>query len=113
MIVGLWGVVNNAGLVHKCGPNDWMSVDDYKKQCEVNLWGLIDVSLTFLPLVKKERGRLVNMSSAAGLGSMPSSTLYCLSKYGVEAFTDGIRYVGGSFHRIWDVLSCLADGMPG
>ena len=32
----------------------------------VNLWGLIDVTKVFLPLVKKERGRIINLASIGG-----------------------------------------------
>lgn len=78
--------------MEKVGPNDWMSVDDFRRQCDVNLWGAIDVTLTLLPLVKREKGRIVNMSSAAGRTSTSMATAYSLSKYGVECFSDGLRY---------------------
>jgi len=91
-ISGLWGVINNAGLLTKVGVPDWLTVDDFKGECDVNLWGLIDVTLTFLPLVKRERGRLVNMASMMGRISIATALPYSISKYGIEAFTDGIRY---------------------
>ena len=40
-------------------------MEDYKKLADVNLWGLIEVTKTFLPLVKKAEGRIVNISSGA------------------------------------------------
>ena len=89
---GLWGVLNNAGSRSRIGSPDWLTVDDYKKQCDVNLFGGIDVTLTFLPLVKKEKGRIVNTSSAMGRTALAFGLTYAVSKYGVEAFTDGIRY---------------------
>jgi len=88
---GLWGVLNNAGVISYCGMPEWMHLEDYKRQCDVNLWGLIDVSLKFMPLVKKEKGRIVNTASIAGRLSFPTSVPYCISKTGVEVFTDGIR----------------------
>jgi short-subunit dehydrogenase len=57
----------------------------------VNLFGLIDVTMTFLPLVKKSRGRVVNVSSMAGRVSLPYAAPYSVSKFGVEAFTDNLR----------------------
>lgn len=90
--LGLWGVLNNAGVISAYGPPDWFSVDDYRKACEVNLWGLIDLTLTFLPLVKRARGRIVNTSSIGGRVCFHRSVPYCISKFGVEAFTDGIRF---------------------
>jgi len=75
------------------GLADWMTVDDYRRQCDVNLFGLIDVTMTFLPLVKKTHGggRVVNTSSLAGRVALPTYAAYCVSKFGVEAFTDALR----------------------
>ncbi|XP_013917324.1 PREDICTED: 17-beta-hydroxysteroid dehydrogenase type 6 [Thamnophis sirtalis] len=87
---GLWGLVNNAGLVYPFGPNEWLTKEDYMKVLNVNLIGLIDVTLHMLPLVKKARGRVVNMSSIMGrLSTMGGG--YSISKYGVEAFSDSLR----------------------
>ncbi|XP_058029309.1 17-beta-hydroxysteroid dehydrogenase type 6 [Ahaetulla prasina] len=87
---GLWGLVNNAGIVHPISPNEWLTKEDYMKVLNVNLIGMIDVTLHMLPLVKKARGRVVNMSSIMGrLSTMGGG--YCLSKYGVEAFSDSLR----------------------
>ena len=57
----------------------------------VNLLGMIDMTMTFLPLIKAGRGRIVNMSSMGGRISVPGNTPYVMSKYGVEAFTDALR----------------------
>lgn len=88
---GLWGVINNAGISGKYGPNEWLSLKDYHEVLDVNLYGVINVTMTFLPLVKKARGRIVNTSSMFGRFSMPLYLHYNLSKCGVEAFTDGLR----------------------
>jgi len=89
---GLWGVVNNAGTLHSIGPLDWLTVDEYRRHSDVNLFGLINITMTFLPLVKKTRGRIVNCSSNFGLVSNPLFAPYSVSKFGVEAFTDALRY---------------------
>ena len=88
---GLWGLLNNAGIFGALGPPEWHTIDDYKAVAAVNLYGLIDVTVTFLPLVKMARGRVVNTASVAGRCSVPYTTPYCVTKYGVEAFTDGLR----------------------
>ncbi|KAG8129493.1 putative 17-beta-hydroxysteroid dehydrogenase type 6-like protein [Naja naja] len=87
---GLWGLVNNAGIVHPISPNEWLTKEDYIKVLNVNLIGLIDVTLHMLPLVKKAKGRVVNVSSIMGRLSLMGGG-YCLSKYGVEAFSDSLR----------------------
>lgn len=73
------------------GPADWMEIQDYVDVMSVNLLGLIDVTMTFLPLVKKERGRIVNTSSGAGRFAAMFNVAYTVSKFGVEAFSDVIR----------------------
>lgn len=65
LVAVLWGVVNNAGVAN-LGLIDWMPVDEFKQAADVNLWGLIDVTKTFLPLIKKAEGRVVNFSSMLG-----------------------------------------------
>ncbi|XP_020610849.1 retinol dehydrogenase 7-like isoform X2 [Orbicella faveolata] len=62
---GLWGLVNNAGIT-LIGPIEWIPLEKSKRIADVNLWGMIDVTKTFLPLVKKARGRVVNLSSMLG-----------------------------------------------
>ena len=42
------------------------SLDQFKRIADANLWGLIDVSKTFLPLLKKSKGRVVNIVSILG-----------------------------------------------
>ncbi|XP_077392629.1 retinol dehydrogenase 7-like isoform X3 [Festucalex cinctus] len=87
---GLWAVVNNAGVSVPAAPVDWLTVEDYKNMLDVNLVGLIDVTLSVLPLIKKARGRVVNVASVFGRIS-PFGGPYCVSKHGVEAFNDSLR----------------------
>ncbi|XP_034403528.1 retinol dehydrogenase 7-like [Cyclopterus lumpus] len=87
---GLWAVVNNAGVSIPSAPCDWLTVDDYKPMLEVNLNGVIAVTLSVLPLIKKARGRVVNVASVFGRIS-PVGGPYTVSKYGVEAFNDSLR----------------------
>uniref|UniRef100_UPI0037E77B27 retinol dehydrogenase 7-like n=1 Tax=Semicossyphus pulcher TaxID=241346 RepID=UPI0037E77B27 len=87
---GLWAVVNNAGVSIPSAPCDWLNIDDYKSMLDVNLNGVIAVTLSILPLIKKARGRVVNVASVFGRIS-PTGGPYCVSKYGVEAFNDSLR----------------------
>lgn len=91
VVPGLWAVVNNAGVSQPSGPTDWLTIDDYKSMLAVNLGGVIDVTLSVLPLIKKAKGRVVNVSSVFGRIS-PIGGPYCVSKYGVEAFSDSLRW---------------------
>ncbi|KAH0629130.1 hypothetical protein JD844_010971 [Phrynosoma platyrhinos] len=87
---GLWGLVNNAGTGTHVAPNEWLTKDDFAKVINVNLLGTIDVTLHMLPLVRAARGRVINVSSIGGrLITLGGG--YCLSKFGVEAFSDSLR----------------------
>ncbi|XP_029315238.1 LOW QUALITY PROTEIN: retinol dehydrogenase 1 [Cottoperca gobio] len=87
---GLWGLVNNAGRSVPIGPTEWMQLEDFTKVLDVNLMGVIEVTLKFLPLLKKAKGRVVNVASILGRLSLTGGG-YCLSKWGVEAFSDSLR----------------------
>ncbi|NXW41357.1 RDH16 dehydrogenase, partial [Nyctiprogne leucopyga] len=87
---GLWGLVNNAGIAIPTAPNEWLTKDDFVKVLDVNLVGLIEVTLSLLPLVKRARGRVVNVASVMGRISFFGGG-YCISKFGVEAFSDSLR----------------------
>ncbi|KAM9115521.1 retinol dehydrogenase 16-like isoform 1-T2 [Pangshura tecta] len=87
---GLWGLVNNAGIAVPAAPNEWLTKGDFVRVLDVNLIGLIEVTLSVLPLVKRARGRVVNMASVMGRLAFFGGG-YCPAKYGVEAFSDSLR----------------------
>ncbi|XP_010218937.1 PREDICTED: D-beta-hydroxybutyrate dehydrogenase, mitochondrial-like [Tinamus guttatus] len=87
---GLWGLVNNAG-VSTFGEVEFTSLDKYKEVAEINLWGTVRVTKAFLPLVRRAKGRVVNITSMLGRMVSPSRSCYCISKFGVEAFSDCLR----------------------
>lgn len=88
---GLWGVVNNAGVTGNGSPVEWQTVDNYRKCNDVNLYGMIHVTNVFLPLVRKAKGRIVNITSIMGRVALVSGP-YVVSKYGAEGFCDCLRY---------------------
>ena len=90
--LGLWAIVNNAGIVCPFVPVEWMPLETYVQLFNVNCLGYVDVVKTFLPLIKG-KGRVVNVSS--GAGRFPGSRLsaYAISKHGVEAFNESLRSV--------------------
>ncbi|PSN42186.1 hypothetical protein C0J52_09864 [Blattella germanica] len=88
---GLWGIVNNAGW-STFGHVEWVPISVCKKSLEVNVWGMMRVIQTFLPLIRKSNGRIVNMSSGMGRRCAPGRASYCITKYGVEALSDSLRF---------------------
>lgn len=93
---GLAGLINNAGIAVG-GPFLDMSIDEYKHQFEVNVFGLIKVTQTFLPLLGASEnaafdpGRIVQISSIAGRHGMPFMSPYSGSKHAVEGITESLR----------------------
>lgn len=87
---GIWGLVNNAGIAI-LGPMETTPVSEVRDLFEVNLFGLLMVTQRFLPLIRRTRGRIVNISSVNGFLSMPFVGAYCASKFALEAATDAWR----------------------
>uniref|UniRef100_A0A3B3VQM8 Retinol dehydrogenase 5 (11-cis/9-cis) n=1 Tax=Poecilia latipinna TaxID=48699 RepID=A0A3B3VQM8_9TELE len=87
---GLWGIVNNAGRSLPMGPSEWMRVEDFHSTLKVNMNGVIAMTMTFLPLIKKARGRIVNVASVLGRVAANGGG-YCISKFAVESFSDCLR----------------------
>lgn len=85
----LTALINNAGIAVG-GPLAALPLKDFRWQFEVNLFGLLDVTQTFLPLL--ERGsKIVNISSIAGYVVQPFVGAYAASKHAVEAVSDALR----------------------
>jgi NADP-dependent 3-hydroxy acid dehydrogenase YdfG len=80
----LFAVVNNAG-VGRGGLVDWTSLDEYRKTLEVNLFAMIAVCKACLPLLKESKGRIVNVTSIAGIFyGAPCMSAYAASKHGTS-----------------------------
>ena len=92
----LAGLVNNAGIAVS-GPLLEVSESDYRKQLEVNLVGPFLVTQAFAPLLGADPtltgvpGRIVNISSVAGLRAMPFVGPYAASKFGLEGYSEALR----------------------
>lgn len=87
---GLAGLVNNAGIVVP-GPLEFLPIEDLRSQIEVNVIGQIAVTQAFLPLLRKGRGRIVNIGSIGGRMATPFTGAYNASKFAMEALTDSLR----------------------
>ncbi|XP_061164525.1 retinol dehydrogenase 16-like, partial [Saccostrea echinata] len=100
----LWGLVNNAGLQVLHAPLEFQSHEAIEKCLKVNLLGSIDVTRSFLPLLRKAKGRLVYLSSDSAFIEWPCRTPYVISKFGIEALAECLRrelyQVGVTTHTI-------------
>lgn len=84
------GLVNNAGIVVG-GPLEYLPLDAFRRQFEVNVVGLLGVTQAALPLLRRGRGRIVNIGSIGGRVTSPMVGPYCASKFAVEALSDALR----------------------
>ena len=87
---GLSGLVNNAGIAIG-SPLELIPLQQLRRQFEVNVVGQIAVTQAVLPLLRRAGGRIVNMGSIAGRGTIPMMGPYSASKHALEALTDALR----------------------
>ncbi len=87
---GLAGLVNNAGMA-AAAPLEFLPIDEFRYQLEVNLVGQLAVTQAVLPLIRLAKGRIINISSIGGriAGSMIGA--YHASKFALEALSDTLR----------------------
>ncbi len=92
----LAGLVNNAGIA-VAGPVLHLSPAEFRKQFAINVTGAFVVSQAFLPLLGCDRtlkgapGRIVNVSSMAGIIGWPMLGAYSGSKHALEGMSESMR----------------------
>ncbi|GBF34412.1 short-chain dehydrogenase [Desulfocucumis palustris] len=85
-------LVNNAGY-YILGPFEAATHEQIKRQIDTNLFGLIEVTKEIVPHFRKQKsGTIINVSSIAGIISIPLQTLYHATKWGVEGFSESLQY---------------------
>lgn len=86
----LRGLVNNAGVALG-GPLELVSMGDFKRQFDVNVFGAVAMTKALLPQLRASKGRIVNISSVSGMVAMAGFAPYASSKFAMEAVTDALR----------------------
>ncbi|XP_037524671.1 D-beta-hydroxybutyrate dehydrogenase, mitochondrial [Rhipicephalus sanguineus] len=86
----LWAVVCNAGIRNE-GLLEWVPMETLKRVIDVNIIGNCRVSKSFLPLLRKAKGRLVVITSSFGYVTMPMATPYSMTKHALVSMVDGLR----------------------
>jgi len=86
----LHGLVNNAGI-GRGGALEVTPIEEIKKVMDVNVIGLMAVTKAFIPMLRKAKGRIINIGSTANYLAVPGSSAYSASKFAVRAITDVLR----------------------
>ena len=84
-------LVNNAGVNYSAAVED-LSMQDWRAQFETNFFGVLRVTRAVLPHMRERRcGRILMMSSLAGLVTPPTQGAYSSSKHALEGLSNALR----------------------
>ena len=91
----LCSIINNAGIAIG-GPLRYLDIEIYKKQFEVNFFGLINITKAFLDLLIESnnyplKNKIINIGSISGKRAYPFVGPYTASKFALEGLTDSLR----------------------
>lgn len=106
---GLHGLVNNAGTTLPC-PIEYLPLDGFRRQLEVNLVGPLAVTQALLPMLHTARGRVVNVTSGAGKAGVPLMAPYVSAKHGLEGLSDVMRL---EFRQLGIQVAVIEPGFVG
>ena len=85
-------LVNNAGLAVGLQPVHEAVIDDWERMIDTNVKGLLYITRFVSPLmVARKKGHIINIGSIAGKEVYPNGSVYCGSKFAVDAITKGMR----------------------
>ena len=81
-------VINNAGYGHE-GILEESSLDEMRRQFDVNVFGAVAVIKAFLPFMRqRRRGHIINITSMGGYITIPGIGYYCGSKFALEGISE-------------------------
>ncbi|MEN2440719.1 oxidoreductase [Bacillus sp. JR_21] len=84
-------LVNNAGTAYGGFVED-VPMEHFRQQFETNVFGVIHVTKTVLPYIRKHGGaKIINVSSISGLTGFPALSPYVSSKHALEGFSESLR----------------------
>jgi NAD(P)-dependent dehydrogenase (short-subunit alcohol dehydrogenase family) len=86
----VYALINNAGYGHE-GTLEESSMDELRQQFEVNVFGAVAMMKAVLPHMRARReGRILNVTSMAGLMTMPGLSFYHGSKFALEGISSSL-----------------------
>ena len=86
------GLINNAGVAIGRLDFEEISLEDWQWIMNINLWGTIHVTRSFLPLLRESpQARIANLSSIYGFAAAKQRAAYCVSKAAVRSLSESLR----------------------
>jgi len=101
---GLDGLICNAG-VGGSGPLEFIPMDELTKPIDTCLYGSIFCAQAFLPLLRKAKGRIINVTSGSTLLNLPLVSTYPAAKYALELLSRQLQ----AEVRPFGIHVCLID----
>lgn len=84
-------LINNAGYAG-AGFVEEISMEEYRKQFDTNVFGVIAVTKAFLPMMRRQgQGCIINLSSISGKVAFPGLSPYIASKHAIEGWSESLR----------------------
>jgi len=103
-------LLNNAGLARGVAHVSEISDDDIQEMLEVNLTGLLRVTRSYLSLLGKHPGHIINLSSISGHQAYAGGATYCATKHGVQAIASALKYeVNGTGTRVSNISPGMVE----
>jgi short-subunit dehydrogenase len=99
-------VIANAGF-GVSGRFERLSLDDYRRQFETNVFGVLRTVSASIGALRQSRGRLAIVGSVAGYVAAPGMSPYAMSKFAVRALADAIR---AELHRDGISVTLISPG---
>ena len=92
------GLINNVGIAGPTGKIEDLEIDEWKNTIDININSHFYFSKYFIPLLKKNGGSIINLSSTAGLFGFPLRTPYAASKWAIIGLTKSLAMELGKFN---------------
>jgi short-subunit dehydrogenase len=118
-------LVNNAGFAIY-GAVEEVSMDDARRQFEVNLFGLAKITQLLLPKMREQKsGKIINISSIGGKIFTPLGAWYHATKFALEGWSDCLRFEvapfgidvvviqPGAIQTEWSAVAMQSEGVNG
>lgn len=113
--------INNAGI-GIFGSVDDYTINDINSTIDTNVKGTIFTVQSALPLIKKNKGRILTIISTAGLRGKVNESIYCASKFAIRGFTESLQkewenepfsitavYMGGMNTPFWNTSTHVSN----